>query len=143
MRTGGEAIKAVGDESKVSAAELRVLQKDLFRVNTTLKEAEDAYQDYLDDGVNPNTAAMEQLKRKIDNFTTSQETLKARVDKSKTSLTGMLKPVKDVDTGFKILKVDVEQVDTRFMTFTERGAALEGCHFRIATGIDAGSRGAE
>ena len=126
MRTGGEAIKAVGDESKVSAAELRVLQKDLFRVNTTLKEAKDAYQDYLDDGVHPNTAAMEQLKRKIDNFTTSQETLKETVNKSKTSLTGMLNPVKDIDTEFKVLKVDIDAVDTRFMTFTERGAALKG-----------------
>ena len=126
MRTGGKAIKAVGDESKVSAAELRVLQKDLFRVNTTLKEAEDAYQDYLDNGVHPNTAAMEQLKRKIDNFTTSQETLKETVDKSKTSLTGMLKPVKDSSAEFRVLKVDIDAVDTRFMTFRERGAALKG-----------------
>ena len=126
MRTGGEAIKAVGDESKVSAAELRVLQKDLFRVKTTLNEAEDAYQAYLDDGVHPNTAAMEQLKRKIDNFTTSQETLKGEIDKSKTSLTGMLKPVKDTSAEFRVLKVDIDAVDTRFMTFRERGAALKG-----------------
>ena len=40
MRTGGEAIKAVGDESKVSAADLRVLQKDLFRGKYNAKRSE-------------------------------------------------------------------------------------------------------
>ena len=58
MRTGGKAIKAVGTEAQLSAAQVSVLQKDLWRVNTALDTAKEKYKELEDKGVSPNTESM-------------------------------------------------------------------------------------
>ena len=126
MRTGGEAIKAVGDESELSAAKLQILQKDFGRVSTELTNVQEKYDALKEKGIHPATASMEQLQRRIDFLSERKQALSANVDKAKTSVTGFLKPVKNINEEFKVLKVETEQVDTRFMTFHERGAALKG-----------------
>ena len=126
MRTGGKAIKAVGTEAQLSAAQVSVLQKDLWRVNTALDTAKEKYKEFEREGVNPNTASMQHLDRSIKSLEATHEKLSGRVDTAKSKMMDMLKPVKDIDTEFKVLKVDIDTVDTRFMTFTERGAALKG-----------------
>ena len=126
MRTGGKAIKAVGDEARLAAAEQSVLQKDLFRVSSALDTAKEKYKEFEDEGVNPNTASMQHLDRSIKSLEATHEKLSGRVDTAKSKMMDMLKPVKDIDTEFKVLKVDIDAVDTRFMTFRERGDALKG-----------------
>ena len=126
MRTGGEAIKAVGDESELSAAKLQILQKDFGRVSTELTNVQEKYDALKEKGIHPATASLEQLQRRIDFLSERKQALSANVNKAKTSVTGFLKPVKNINEEFKVLKVDIDTVDTRFMTFTERGAALKG-----------------
>ena len=126
MRTGGKAIKAVGDEARLAAAEQSVLQKDLFRVSSALETQKEKYQELKDKGIHPNTASMQHLDRSIKSLEATHEKLSGRVDTAKSKMMDMLKPVKDIDTEFKVLKVDIDAVDTRFMTFRERGDALKG-----------------
>ena len=126
MRTGGEAIKAVGTEARLSAAGLSVLQKDIERVSAKLGTQTKKYQELKDKGVNPNTQSMQHLDRSIKSLEATHEKLSGRVDTAKSKMTDFLKPVKDSSTEFRVLKVETEKVDTRFMTFTERGAALKG-----------------
>ena len=90
MRTGGEAIKAVGDVSVVSAAQVAVLQKDLFRVNEALEDATARYEALEADGVNPNTASMQQLDRRIQQLTTTSENLSGKLDTAKASMAELL-----------------------------------------------------
>ena len=99
IRTGGEAIKAVGDEARLSAAGLSVLQKDLNRVATALKTKKEKYKELEDEGINPNIASMKHLDRGIKNLEASHKALSGSVGTSKTQMTGFLKPVKDIEHG--------------------------------------------
>ena len=125
MRTGGDAIKAVGEASKVAAAEVQVLQKDLVRVNTTLSDAVEKYNRLEKDAISPNTAAMQHLQRRIDALRETSENLSGQLEVSATDFLELLKPLGEIDTAFRVLKQEVEAVDTRFMTFGERSDALK------------------
>ena len=125
MRTGGEAIKAVGEDAQLSAAQLSVLQKDLGRVSAALETQTEKYKELEDKGVNPNTASMQHLDRSIKGLEATHEKFSGRVETAKSKMMDMLKPVEDINTEFRVLKVETEQVDTRFMSFRERGDALK------------------
>ena len=121
----GEPIKAVGDTAKVSAAEIVVLQKDLWRINTTLDTAKEKFQEYTKQGVNENTASMQQLNRRIESLTETKKKLTERLGTAKDAMQTLLKPTETINTEFRVLKEEIEQVDVRFLTFRERGAALK------------------
>ena len=125
MRTGGEAIKAIGEDAQLSAAQLSVLQKDLGRVSAALETQTEKYKELEDKGVNPNTASMQHLERSIKGLEATHEKFSGRVETAKSKMMEMLKPVEDINTEFRVLKVETEQVDTRFMSFRERGDALK------------------
>ena len=125
MRTGGEAIKAVGDEARLAAAAQSVLQKDLGRVSTKLETQKEKYKELEDEGLNPNTASMQHLDRGIKKLEATFEALSGRVGTAKSQMMGILKPVNDITTEFRVLKVETGQVDTRLMAYGERGAALK------------------
>ena len=126
MRTGGDAIKAVGDAADVAAAQTQVLQKDIIRLNTALTDAQEKFDGLKEDGVNENTAAMQHLQRRIDALKTKSEELSGQLTDSSTKFIELLQPVNNIKTEFRVLTEDVAKIDTRFMTFRERSDALKG-----------------
>lgn len=124
-RSAGEAIKATGDAAKVSAAEIAVLQKDLGRVNNTLDTATEKFNTFKEQGINENTASMQQLSRRIAFLEERKAALSGQLDTAKTAMQAMLSPTEEISTEFRVLKQETEQVDTRFLSFRERGVALK------------------
>ena len=91
----GPAIKAMGDESTLAAIEVVILQKDVNRLNTALETAKEKYEDYIDDGVNPASASMQNLQRRIEFLEGRLTPLSTELDTLKTNLFAVEAPTTD------------------------------------------------